>query len=63
MVSVGQPRATKQLFGNIIGLIAAGKLAAPVHGTYAVKDIKKAVAEAAGSGRNGKVIVVGDSLL
>lgn len=57
------PEQQKQLFGNIIGLIAAGKLAAPVHGTYPVKRIKEAVAEAASSGRNGKVIVVGDSLV
>lgn len=57
------PAQQKELFGQIIGLIAAGKLAAPVHGTYPVKDIKKAVAVAAGGQRNGKVIVVGDSLV
>jgi NADPH:quinone reductase-like Zn-dependent oxidoreductase len=50
----------KELFGTITGLIAAGKLSAPIHATYNVKDIKEAVAVAASGQRNGKVIIVND---
>jgi NADPH:quinone reductase-like Zn-dependent oxidoreductase len=56
------PEQQQALYGKITGLVAAGKLSAPVHGTYRVKDIKEAVAVAAGGGRNGKVVLVGDSL-
>ncbi|MCF6318531.1 MAG: zinc-dependent alcohol dehydrogenase family protein [Proteobacteria bacterium] len=52
------PEQQKEVFGNIVGLIATGKLSAPIHATYPVKDIKQAVAEAAGGRRNGKVILV-----
>ena len=48
----------KQLFSTIIGLIASGKLSTPIHATYPIKDIKKAVAEAASGQRNGKVVLV-----
>jgi trans-2-enoyl-CoA reductase len=54
------PERQKEVFGTIIGLIAAGKLSAPVHATYSVKDIKEAVAVAAGGHRNGKIIIVND---
>lgn len=54
------PERQKELFGTITGLVAAGKLSAPVHATYMVKDIKEAVAVAAGGQRNGKVIIVND---
>lgn len=49
--------AQQKLFGELTGLIVAGKLRAPVHQTYSVKDIKQAVAVAAQGERNGKVIV------
>lgn len=52
------PERKKELFGTIIGLVATGKLSAPVHATYTVKDIKEAVAVAAGGERNGKVVIV-----
>ncbi len=48
----------REVFANITGLIAAGKLSAPIHASYEVKDIKQAVAVAAGGQRNGKVIIV-----
>jgi trans-2-enoyl-CoA reductase len=54
------PERQKEVFGTIISLIAAGKLSAPIHATYNVKDIKEAVAVAAGSQRMGKVIIVSD---
>jgi len=41
-------------------LIATGKLSAPVHATYPVKDIKQAVTAAASGQRNGKIVVVKD---
>lgn len=55
------PEQQKELFGNITRLVAAGKLSAPIHATYPVKEIKKAVEVAAAGERNGKVIVVKES--
>ena len=55
------PEQQKEVFAHVTGLVATGKLSAPVHATYQVKDIKKAVAEAASGERNGKVVVVGES--
>ncbi len=52
------PEQQKEVFGSVIGLIASGKLSAPIHATYPVKDIKQAVAIAASGQRNGKVIIV-----
>lgn len=54
------PERQKELFGRIIGLIAAGQLSAPIHATYKVKDIKEAVRVAASGQRNGKVVIVND---
>ena len=52
------PVQQQELYASLIGLIAKGQLSAPVHATYPVKDIKKAVAVAASGQRDGKVIVV-----
>ena len=52
------PAEQQKLYESLIGLIAKGQLSAPIHATYAVKDIKQAVAEAASGQRNGKVVVV-----
>lgn len=46
------------LLGEIAGLIAEGKLHAPIHATYDVSEIKEAVAVAASGGRSGKVLIV-----
>lgn len=54
------PAQQQELYGSLIGLIATGKLSAPVHATYPVKDIKQAVAAAAAGQRNGKIVVVKD---
>ncbi len=54
------PERQKEVFGNIIGLIATGKLSAPIHATYKVKDIKEAITVAAGGERKGKVVLVKD---
>ena len=56
------PAQQQELYGTITHLIADGTLSAPIHATYAVKDVKEAVAVAAGGGRDGKVVFVGDSL-
>jgi mitochondrial enoyl-[acyl-carrier protein] reductase / trans-2-enoyl-CoA reductase len=42
---------------EIAGLIATGKLYAPVHATYDVNEIKEAVAAAASGGRTGKILI------
>jgi len=55
------PERQQEVFGTITRLVATGKLSAPVHATYAVKDIKEAVAVAAGGNRNGKVVLVHDA--
>lgn len=47
----------QKLYGELTALIVQGKLRAPVHQTYSVKDIKQAVAKAAQGERDGKVIV------
>ncbi len=52
------PQQQKEVFGTIISLISQGKLSAPIHATYPIKDIKQAVATAAGGQRNGKVVLV-----
>jgi trans-2-enoyl-CoA reductase len=44
--------------GEIAGLIATGKLYAPIHATYDVSEIEEAVAAAASGGRSGKVLIV-----
>ena len=44
--------------GEIAGLIATGKLHAPIHATYDVSEIKEAVAAAASGGRSGKILIV-----
>ena len=54
------PEQQQELYGMLTGLIAAGKLSTPIHATYTVKDIKEAVAVAAGGERNGKVVIVND---
>jgi trans-2-enoyl-CoA reductase len=46
------------LFAEIAGLVASGKLRAPVHATYDVSEIREAVAAAAGGGRSGKILIV-----
>ena len=51
-----QQRAS--VVNEVAGLIAAGKLHAPVHATYDVSEIKEAVAAAASGGRTGKILIV-----
>jgi len=46
------------LLTELAGLVAAGKLKAPIQGTYDVAQIKEAVAAAAAGGRDGKILVV-----
>ncbi len=48
----------RAIVGEIAGLIATGKLRAPIEATYDVSDIKDAVAAAASGGRSGKILIV-----
>ena len=48
----------RAIVGEIAGLIATGKLHAPIQATYDVSEIKDAVAAAAGDGRSGKILIV-----
>jgi trans-2-enoyl-CoA reductase len=48
----------RAVVGEIAGLIATGKLYAPVHATYDVSEIREAVAAAASGGRSGKILIV-----
>ncbi|TNC81344.1 MAG: alcohol dehydrogenase [Oleiphilus sp.] len=57
------PERQQEVYGTLTGLIATGKLVAPVHATYGIADIKEAVTVAAGGERNGKVVMVADHLL
>jgi mitochondrial enoyl-[acyl-carrier protein] reductase / trans-2-enoyl-CoA reductase len=55
-------RAPKELrravVDEVAGLIATGKLHAPIHATYDVSEIKQAVAAAASGERSGKILIV-----
>jgi NADPH:quinone reductase-like Zn-dependent oxidoreductase len=48
----------RAIVDEIAGLIATGKLHAPIQATYDVSEIKDAVAAAAGDGRSGKILIV-----
>lgn len=52
------PQQQMQLFGELIQLIANGKLKARIAATYDISRIKEAVAAAAGGDRNGKIMLV-----
>ncbi len=52
------PERRATLFGELAGLIAAGKLSARVQATYGIDEIKQAVAAAAGGERNGKILLL-----
>jgi mitochondrial enoyl-[acyl-carrier protein] reductase / trans-2-enoyl-CoA reductase len=48
----------RAIVGETAGLIATGKLHAPIEATYDVRDVKDAVAAAASGGRSGKILMV-----
>lgn len=50
----------KEVFSHLIKLIVSGQISTPIHATFTLKEIKKAVEIAASGDRNGKVIIVGD---
>jgi mitochondrial enoyl-[acyl-carrier protein] reductase / trans-2-enoyl-CoA reductase len=52
----------QNVFKTLTKLMVSGELSAPVHGTYAIKDIKEAIAVASSGKRDGKVVLVGESL-
>ncbi|WP_373057958.1 zinc-dependent alcohol dehydrogenase family protein [Gemmatimonas sp.] len=52
------PEQQRAVFGEIATLIATGALAARVHATYPLAQIKDALAAAATGGRNGKILLV-----
>ena len=47
----------ESLYAELAALVLDGALATPVEATYPIEDIQSAVAHAARSGRNGKVLV------
>ncbi|WP_237064708.1 zinc-dependent alcohol dehydrogenase family protein [Microbulbifer guangxiensis] len=51
------PEEQMAVYGELTKLIACGKLKAPIDSVFSVKEIKHAVALAAGGKRNGKVLV------
>ncbi|NNJ09110.1 zinc-dependent alcohol dehydrogenase family protein [Chloroflexales bacterium ZM16-3] len=53
-----EPAQVSALFDAIIPLVADGTLSAPVAAEYRLEDVRQAVAEAEGSSRNGKVLLV-----
>jgi trans-2-enoyl-CoA reductase len=52
------PERQQQLFGELTKLVAMGKLHARVQATYALTEIKAAVAAAASGERSGKILLV-----
>lgn len=53
-----EPERQLKVFGELSRLIADGELTAKVHATFAVRDIKDAVAVAGAGERDGKVLIV-----
>lgn len=52
-------RETQQaLYGELTRLIAGGQLKARIHATYAVEEIKEAIAAASRGERDGKILIV-----
>lgn len=52
------PAQQAKLFAELAGLVAAGKLSAPIEATYDLSQIKAAVAAAAKGERGGKILLV-----
>lgn len=52
------PQQQMQLFGELIQLIASGKLKARIAATYDISQVKEAVAAAASGERDGKIVLV-----
>ena len=52
------PAQVQALIGELAGLIAQGKLHAPIQATYEVAQIKQAITAAASGERSGKVLIV-----
>lgn len=52
------PEQQAKVFGEIVQLIASGKLKARVQATFGIDEIKQAVAMAASGARAGKVLIV-----
>jgi NADPH:quinone reductase-like Zn-dependent oxidoreductase len=53
------PRAEQQaLYAELTGLIASGKLSAPIAATFPVERIQDAIKAAATGGRDGKILIV-----
>jgi len=52
------PQQQRELFGELVALITQGALSVPVHATFPLAQIKEAVATAASSHREGKVVIV-----
>ena len=52
------PAQQSALYGELVKLIAAGALSAPIQATYPLSRIKEAVTAAASGGRTGKIILV-----
>ncbi len=52
------PEAQAKVFGEIVQLIASGKLKARVQATFGIDEIKQAVTMAASGARAGKVLIV-----
>ena len=46
------------MFGELVALIAAGRLSARVQATYGIDRIKEAVAAAAAGERGGKILLL-----
>jgi NADPH:quinone reductase-like Zn-dependent oxidoreductase len=56
---IASPAQKAELFGALIPLIADGTLQAPVAAEYDLAEFKRAVVEADGSERKGKILLVG----
>ncbi len=54
------PADQQQLFGDLIGKIAAGKLSAPVAATYPLSEVSEALRAASRGERDGKILLTAE---
>jgi NADPH:quinone reductase-like Zn-dependent oxidoreductase len=56
-MKTASPDAKKEVFGNVIQLLASGQIKLPVEAVYGLDDVVQAVTHSLAEGRTGKILV------
>lgn len=56
-MKTANPDERKEVFENVIKLLASGEIKLPVEAVYSIQDIKQAVEHSVAEGRTGKILV------